>query len=78
MPPQTQSLFFTLPRELRDMVYDYYVSEKDGYHLRYETGKLNLANGSHINFDFAYTCKRIENEMTGLFLHLNSVNISTH
>jgi hypothetical protein len=78
MQSQTRSLFFTIARELRDMVYDYYVSEKDGYHLTYETGKLNLASGSHINFDFAYTCKRMANEMNGLFLHLNSVNISTH
>ena len=37
---QLQSPIFRLPREVRDVIYDYYLLEDEGYHYDTETGKL--------------------------------------
>ena len=54
---QPQSRLFTLPRELRDMIYEYYLSTENGYSYCYETGKLTERDGLPIDIALTYTCK---------------------
>ena len=75
MPPKLSFPFLNLPRELRDIVYGYYVSE-DYYHFDYDSGKLRTPNGP-VNLAFMYTCRTINDEMRGLALKNNTIAFST-
>ena len=68
--------FLSLPRELRDTIYYYYVFEANGYHFEYESGKLR-ANDRPIDLALMYTCTSIAAEMHYLPLNYNVIHFST-
>ncbi|KAF1847074.1 uncharacterized protein K460DRAFT_281411 [Cucurbitaria berberidis CBS 394.84] len=74
---QPQFRFFTLPRELRDMIYEYYLTTEEGYFYNHETGQLVAANKGRVDLALAYTCTQAAAEMQGLALSLNSIHFST-
>jgi len=69
--------FFDLPRELRDVVYEHYVTIDGGYILNAESGKLRAATPRAHIFGLQRTCKRAAREMDGLPLSCNPVTFST-
>ena len=74
---QSQSRLFALPRELRDMIYERYLSVGNGNSYRYETNKLVAANNHPIDVAPIYTCTLAATEMKGLALSLNTIHFST-
>ena len=74
---QSQSKLFSLPSELRNLVYGYYLTAPGGYHYRYETNRLTEMDGTLIDLEFLYTCKFAAAEMHGLIFTLNTVKFST-
>lgn len=67
--------FLSLPQELRNAIYEYYVST-DGYHYHYESGKLRTSAGP-IDLALTYTCRQVASEMLGLALRSNVIHFST-
>ncbi|KAF4880113.1 hypothetical protein CGCSCA1_v000875 [Colletotrichum siamense] len=72
---------FVLPRELRDLIYAFYVSIDGGYVCDTDSfirGKLKGAKGDRIHLSLVYTCKRVAEEIDrgGLALLLNTVTFS--
>jgi hypothetical protein len=70
---QLNSPFFRLPRELRDEVYAYYVSEEGGYVQEPTTRKLRTFHGKAIDLALNLTCKRIALEIDGFGLRMNAI-----
>ena len=68
--------FLNLPRELRNIIYNYYVQEESGYHYDYDSGKLR-ASDQPINLALMYTCTTIAAEMHGLALKANMITFTT-
>ncbi|MCJ1330406.1 hypothetical protein MMC10_007089 [Thelotrema lepadinum] len=68
--------FLRLPREIRDIVYHYYVLEDDGYHFDYDSGKLR-ASGRPVDLALMYTNRLVNAEMQGLALGNNTITFST-
>jgi len=66
-----------LPRELRDIIYDYYLRSPAGYAYRFETNKLTNADASSISLSLAFTCRQIATEMKGLALRVNKITFTT-
>ncbi|MCJ1323697.1 hypothetical protein MMC10_000358 [Thelotrema lepadinum] len=74
----SQSRFLGLPRELRDIIYEYYVlDEGGGYHFDHSSCKFRASNGQPINLALMYTCKSVAADMHGLALRTNSLIFST-
>ena len=71
------SRFLLLPREVRDIVYDFYVSSEDGYTYNFETNQLLQADGNNIDLSLVSTCRQIASEMGGLALAKNPITFST-
>ncbi|KAK1974470.1 hypothetical protein LZ30DRAFT_607915 [Colletotrichum cereale] len=72
--------FFGLPRELRDMVYQNYVTVKGGYVCDTDgflRGVLKQADGRPVDMALIFTCKRVAEEMRGLALRTNPITFST-
>jgi len=69
--------FLSLHRELRDIIYQHYVFEADGYHFDYETGKLQASNNRPIDLALMYTCTTVAAEMRNLALGSNLISFST-
>ncbi|KAH9229855.1 hypothetical protein K456DRAFT_1764428 [Colletotrichum gloeosporioides 23] len=72
---------FVLPRELRDLIYAFYVSIDGGYVCDTDSfirGKLKGAKGDRIHLSLVYTCKRVAEEMDrgGLALCLDTITFS--
>ena len=68
----------TIPRELRDIIYEYCLFEPDGYHYDHQSGKLRSANGSKaVDLSLMYACKTVAAEMHGLAFRINAVTFST-
>ncbi|CAI0652499.1 unnamed protein product [Colletotrichum noveboracense] len=72
---------FVLPRELRDLIYAFYVSIDGGYVCDTDSfirGKLKGAKGDRIHLSLVYTCKRVAEEMDrgGLALRLDTITFS--
>jgi len=74
---RNHSIFFRLPRELRDEVYGHYVWEMHGYLLNPSNGKLRNVNWDFIDLALSLTCKIIAQEMHGLALRTNKVIFRT-
>jgi len=74
-PPsqQLQSRLLSLPRELRDEIYTYYLQEPGGYVHSPSTNKLRCSNGQIIDFSLMWTCKMVASEMRDLPLRVNEV-----
>ncbi|KAK0717146.1 hypothetical protein B0T26DRAFT_751240 [Lasiosphaeria miniovina] len=69
--------FIDLARELRDMVYEYYVAIDGGYVFDPESDKLKAPSPRAHLFALQRTYKRVTDEITGLaFIH-NLVTFST-
>ena len=75
--PQSECPLFTLPRELRDEIYEHYVLERDGYHHNVDTGKLSLVNRKPIDLRLMHTCRAIAQEMKDVGLRTNTVTFKT-
>jgi len=71
------SPFLLLPREVRDIIYDYYVRCDDGYIYDFEENKLVQADGNHIDLALMRTCHQVAREMDGLALPANTITFST-
>lgn len=67
---QSQSPFFRLPRELRESIYLFYVTQEHGY--RCEIGKL-VGNDGPIKFSLSHSCRAIFDEMKGIHLRANEI-----
>ncbi|KAI4695943.1 uncharacterized protein J4E88_000113 [Alternaria novae-zelandiae] len=67
-----------LPRELRDAIYIYYVTEEDGYHYDLSSGKLRTSTNERIDtLSLMHVCKGIASEMRGVHFVNNTVHFST-
>ena len=71
--PQPQSRLLSLPRELRDEIYVYYLQEPGGYVHSPTTNQLRCCNGQTIDFSLLRTCRSVANEMRDLPLRVNEV-----
>ena len=69
--------FLSLPRELRNTVYDYYTFVPDGYHYDYDSGKLRTSSQQPVYLALMRTCKLVAAEMQHLKLGNNVVTFST-
>jgi hypothetical protein len=71
--------FFTLSRELRDIIYEYYFYRDDGYVYDFDSKRLkgSSAEGHVIHMDLVYTCKAAAEETRGLALRLNTITFRT-
>jgi hypothetical protein len=72
-----QSPFLCLLRELRDMIYKYYVQEDQGLFYDYGSGTMRVANGQKPDTSFAFTCSQVACEMEGVALMANTITFST-
>ncbi|KAI4665863.1 uncharacterized protein J4E78_003328 [Alternaria triticimaculans] len=68
---QLQSPIFRLPREVRDVIYEYYLLEQDGYHYDSEMGKLLYQNPSItpkqvVRIGLRITCRIAAEEMKNI------------
>ena len=68
---QLQSRLFSLPRELRDIIYYHYLFNEDGLVYNFETNKLP------VELSLAYTCRVAAFELRGLALRLNKIVFHT-
>jgi len=71
------SPLLSLPRELRDIIYELCVWSEGGYSYNFETNKLKRADGGRIDASLALTCRQIADEMSGLPLTVNQITFST-
>lgn len=73
------SPLFSLPRELRDKIYKYYVTIPGGYKYDFHRNKLIPADNKPAAAHFAlmYTCTLIAYEMRGVALKYNTITFST-
>jgi hypothetical protein len=73
------SHFLLLARELRDLIYSYYVAIDGGYVYDPlpEPGRLRAADGRRNGLALMYTCRQVAAEMKGLALRDNVVTFST-
>ncbi|KXH28284.1 hypothetical protein CSIM01_09802 [Colletotrichum simmondsii] len=69
--------FFDFPREIRDLVYDHYVTVKGGYILDFDSNTLRGAGNEPLDLAFIYTCKKAASDLDGLPLSLNTLTFST-
>lgn len=69
--------FLKLPRELRDLIYPYYVFEVDGYHFDYSASTFRRADGRPLDLSLMYTCKMIRAEMHSIPLQTNLLVFAT-
>jgi hypothetical protein len=67
-----------LPRELRDLIYDYYARMADGYSYRYTKNTLTNTDGSSIDLSLAFTCHQIAIEMIGFALRVNPIRFTSY
>ncbi|KAI0836694.1 hypothetical protein F5Y06DRAFT_101005 [Hypoxylon sp. FL0890] len=70
------SRFLELPRELRNIIYVYYVLG-DGYIYDSQTRTLKTAKGSPIDLALMFTCRQVACEMKGVALRNNTITFRT-
>ena len=58
-----ESAFLSLPREIRDMIYERYISDIDGFVYDPKTHGFMTTNGEPVNIPLAYTCRAIYDEL---------------
>ncbi|KAJ0314299.1 hypothetical protein Brms1b_006965 [Colletotrichum noveboracense] len=76
------SHLFRLPRELREIIYGYYITVDGGYLCdtdAFVAGRLKRIDGQPIDIALIYTCKTIAEEMDrgGLAMRLNAISFTT-
>ena len=72
----SKARFLSIPRELRDIIYRYYLSEDNGYQFDFESRKLRASNRP-IDLALMYTSRQVAAEMEGLAFEFNTVTFST-
>ena len=83
---QLQSLLYRLPRELRDQIYEYYLSEEDGYHYDSAVKKFLYQSPSTtpkplvVRLGLRITCRIANEEMSDEYKHttLLILNVAEH
>jgi hypothetical protein len=75
--PSAMPAFLQLPRELRDLIYDYYLQCEDGYIYNFETNRLTQADGQPISLSLTLICRQIQAEVQGLALGMNTIVFTT-
>jgi hypothetical protein len=73
----SHSRFLVLPRELRDIIYRYYILDADGYHFDFDSGKLRTSNDRTVDLALTYTCTTVAAEMNNIALESNLIIFST-
>ncbi|KAI3321438.1 hypothetical protein HD806DRAFT_152912 [Xylariaceae sp. AK1471] len=68
--------FLGLPRELRDMIYRFYVAVDKGYVYNFQSGKLRTADGRPIDHALMMTCRLVACEMRGIALTTNTITFA--
>ncbi|USP81842.1 hypothetical protein yc1106_09116 [Curvularia clavata] len=71
------SPLFRLPRELRDIIYDFYIRCDGGYVYNAETQKFRRADGDPISCALALTCRQAASELEGLAFQVNPITFSS-
>ena len=81
MAPPTESSTLTtlllLPRELRDLIYHFYLCVDGGYVHDFAANKLRQASDQPIELSLRLTCRQIASETHGLALQLNTLRFTT-
>lgn len=77
-PQQPQSRLPSLPRELRDEIYTYYLQEPGGYVNFPSTNKLRCSNREAIDFGLMRTFKMVASGMLGPSLYSHHICDSLH
>jgi hypothetical protein len=72
--PQPQSPLFDLPQELRDLIYEFYAYEEDGYRYEYPARKLRPASGRALNL--LYSCKTAAAELSSVLRRAPKITFS--
>ncbi|KAH6644509.1 hypothetical protein C7974DRAFT_383690 [Boeremia exigua] len=76
---QLQCRIFTLPRELRDMIYDEYITVYGGYVYDADDNKLvQASDGGRIDVRLMRVCRRMNQEMEGLPMQKNKVTFRSY
>lgn len=71
------STFFTLPRKLRDEIYEYYAVQPHPYVHEIDSGKLRTSGGDPIDLGLMLVCKPIATEFRGVALRVNTITFRT-
>jgi hypothetical protein len=69
--------FLRLPRELRDLIYEYYFDGEGGFKYDFVTNKLRWADGLSIDLSLVLACRQIAAETHGLALRTNTLRFKT-
>lgn len=73
-PRSSGMSLFRLPRELRDLVYEFYFSEDGGYvQMDYQSNKLRMRNKKPIDLSLMFICKEIATEARGAPFRANTI-----
>lgn len=75
MVPSTS--FLTIPREVRNLIYQEYFTVKGGYVLDFESRKLKAADGSCLDLGLISTCRLIAQETGSIPLAINTITFCT-
>ncbi|KAI1736120.1 hypothetical protein F4680DRAFT_275040 [Xylaria scruposa] len=80
LSPSSSSPLLRLPRELRDIIYGFYLAVDGGYVYDFRTGKLRGADAPDRPIDLAltFTCRQIAAEMRGVALGVNTIHFRTY
>ena len=69
--------FLTLPREIRDIIYDNYTFAPDGYHYEHNSGQLRTSKNRPVYLALMCTCKSIADEIHPLKIENNTLHFCT-
>ena len=72
-----QPTILRLPRELRDLIYEYYTQVQGGYTYNFMTNKLTQADGRPISHSLVLACRQTAFELRNIFFRLNTITFST-
>ncbi|KAJ3938961.1 uncharacterized protein N0V96_011073 [Colletotrichum fioriniae] len=77
---RSDSRLLSIPREVRNLIYEHYIIVEAGY--IYESdgllgGRLKRADGRPINLNLMYACRLVANKMRHLALRSNTLTFST-
>jgi hypothetical protein len=74
----TESRFLTVPREIRDAIYEAYLVVDGGCVYKHQTNKLACAAAGHfICLDLSLTCRQVADEIRGVALKVNQITFTT-
>ena len=64
---------FNLPRELRDLIYEFYVTQRDPLRYFPDDAKLRTQNGDSVDLNLTYVCKQASVELSGMMFRHNTI-----